>query len=40
MLENSFIIYKADRSDVRSKSVLKALGKYTKQLWENNINYG
>ncbi len=28
MLENAFIIYKADRSDVRSKALLKTLGKY------------
>jgi len=28
MLENAFIIYKADRSDVRSKNILKTLGKY------------
>ena len=28
MLENAFIIYKADRSDIRSKSILKTLGKY------------
>lgn len=28
MLENAFIVYKADRSDVRSKSILKTLGKY------------
>lgn len=28
MLENAFIVYKADRSDVRSKAILKTLGKY------------
>lgn len=28
MLENAFIVYKADRSDVRSKNILKTLGKY------------
>ena len=28
MLENAFIVYKADRSDVKSKSILKTLGKY------------
>ena len=28
MLEKSYIIYKADRTDVRSKSLLKTLGKY------------
>ncbi len=28
MLENAFIFYKADRSDIRSKSILKTLGKY------------
>ena len=28
MLENAFIIYKADRSDIRSKSLLKTRGKY------------
>ena len=28
MLENAFIIYKADRSDIRSKNILKTLGKY------------
>lgn len=28
MLEKSFIIYKADRTDIRSKSLLKTLGKY------------
>lgn len=28
MLENSFIVYKADRSDIRSKAILKTLGKY------------
>lgn len=28
MLEKSFIIYKADRSDIRNKSILKTLGKY------------
>ena len=28
MLENTFIIYKADRSDIRSKNILKTLGKY------------
>lgn len=28
MLENAFIIYKADRSDIKSKSILKTLGKY------------
>lgn len=28
MLENAFIVYKADRSDIRSKSLLKTLGKY------------
>ena len=28
MLENAFIVYKADRSDVRSKKILKTLGKY------------
>ena len=28
MLENAFIVYKADRSDIKSKSVLKTLGKY------------
>jgi len=28
MLENAFIVYKADRSDIRSKAVLKTLGKY------------
>ncbi len=28
MLENAFIIYKADRSDIRSKAILKTLGKY------------
>lgn len=28
MLEKSFIIYKADRTDIRSKAVLKTLGKY------------
>ena len=28
MLEKSFIMYKADRKDIRSKSLLKTLGKY------------
>ena len=28
MLEKSFIMYKADRTDIRSKSILKTLGKY------------
>ena len=28
MLENAFIIYKADRSDIKSKALLKTLGKY------------
>ena len=28
MLENAFIFYKADRSDIKSKSILKTLGKY------------
>lgn len=28
MLENAFIFYKADRSDIRSKALLKTLGKY------------
>ena len=28
MLEKSFIIYKADRSDIKSKALLKTLGKY------------
>ncbi|MDR0956955.1 MAG: ATP-binding protein, partial [Endomicrobium sp.] len=28
MLENAFIVYKTDRSDIRSKAVLKTLGKY------------
>ncbi len=28
MLENAFIVYKADRSDIRSKNILKTLGKY------------
>lgn len=28
MLENAFIVYKADRSDVRRKNILKTLGKY------------
>lgn len=28
MLENAFIIYKADRSDIKSKVILKTLGKY------------
>lgn len=28
MLENAFIVYKADRSDIKSKSLLKTLGKY------------
>ena len=28
MLEKSFIIYKADRSDIKSKAILKTLGKY------------
>lgn len=28
MLENAYIVYKADRSDVRSKLLLKTLGKY------------
>lgn len=28
MLENAFIIYKADRSDIKSKAILKTLGKY------------
>lgn len=28
MLENAFIVYKADRSDIRSKALLKTLGKY------------
>ena len=28
MLEQSFIIYKADRTDVKSKALLKTLGKY------------
>lgn len=28
MLENAFIVYKADRSDIRSKAILKTLGKY------------
>ncbi|MDD5826846.1 MAG: ATP-binding protein [Bacilli bacterium] len=28
MLEKSFIMYKADRTDIRSKSLLKTLGKY------------
>ena len=28
MLENSFIMYKADRTDIKNKSLLKTLGKY------------
>ena len=28
MLEKSYIMYKADRTDIRSKSLLKTLGKY------------
>ena len=28
MLEKSYIIYKADRTDVKSKALLKTLGKY------------
>lgn len=28
MLEKSFIMYKADRSDIRNKTILKTLGKY------------
>ena len=28
MLENAFIFYKADRSDIKNKSILKTLGKY------------
>lgn len=28
MLENAFILYKAERSDIKSKSILKTLGKY------------
>ena len=28
MLEKSFIIYKADRTDIKSKNILKTLGKY------------
>lgn len=28
MLEKSYIIYKADRTDIKDKSVLKTLGKY------------
>ena len=28
MLEKSFIMYKADRTDIRSKAILKTLGKY------------
>ena len=28
MLENAFIVYKADRNDIRSKALLKTLGKY------------
>ncbi len=28
MLENAFIVYKVDRSDIRSKALLKTLGKY------------
>ena len=28
MLEKSFIVYKADRTDIKSKSLLKTLGKY------------
>ncbi len=28
MLENAFIFYKADRSDIKSKALLKTLGKY------------
>ncbi len=28
MLVNSFIVYKADRNDIRSKALLKTLGKY------------
>ncbi len=28
MLEKSFIMYKADRTDIKSKSILKTLGKY------------
>lgn len=28
MLENAFIVYKADRSDIKSKSILKTLAKY------------
>lgn len=28
MLEKSFIMYKADRTDIKSKSLLKTLGKY------------
>jgi len=28
MLENAFIVYKADRSDIKRKSLLKTLGKY------------
>lgn len=28
MLEKSFIIYKADRTDIKNKTLLKTLGKY------------
>ena len=28
MLENAFIVYKVERSDIKSKSILKTLGKY------------
>lgn len=28
MLENAFIVYKAERSDIKSKNILKTLGKY------------
>ncbi len=28
MLEKSFIMYKADRTDIKNKSILKTLGKY------------
>ena len=28
MLENAFIVYKAERNDIRSKNILKTLGKY------------
>jgi len=28
MLENAYIVYKADRSDIKSKNILKTLGKY------------